>query len=219
MKLSTARSSEMDRRVAERVAEDLVTAGRRFDARGWTLGTSGNFSVVISRKPLHIAITASGAAKGNLSTDDIVLIDRDGRSLDRTRSPSAEALLHLAIVKRRGASAVFHTHSLWATTLSERYAVAGGVALEGFEMLKGLAGVTTHAYREWLPILENRQDMPVLAREVSRTLVSNSSAHGFLLRRHGLYTWGASIAEATRHVEALEFLLEAFGHACEVPGR
>jgi methylthioribulose-1-phosphate dehydratase len=29
-----------------------------------------------------------------------------------------------------------------------------------------------------------------------------------LLKAHGLYTWGADVAEARRHVEILEFLLE-----------
>ena len=29
-----------------------------------------------------------------------------------------------------------------------------------------------------------------------------------LLSRHGLYTWGQSVAEARRHLEALEFLFE-----------
>jgi ribulose-5-phosphate 4-epimerase/fuculose-1-phosphate aldolase len=33
--------------------------------------------------------------------------------------------------------------------------------------------------------------------------------HGFLLSRHGLYTWGRDLAEARRHVEIFEFLFEA----------
>jgi methylthioribulose-1-phosphate dehydratase len=32
-----------------------------------------------------------------------------------------------------------------------------------------------------------------------------------LLARHGLYTWGQSVAEARRHLEALEFLFEVEG--------
>jgi methylthioribulose-1-phosphate dehydratase len=32
--------------------------------------------------------------------------------------------------------------------------------------------------------------------------------HGFLLSRHGLYTWGRDLAEARRHVEIFEFLFE-----------
>ncbi len=75
-------------------------------------------------------------------------------------------------------------------------------------MLKGLAGVRTHQHREWLPILENSQDMVELADRVSRTLQQSPGIHGFLLKEHGLYTWGVSLEEAKRHVEILEFLME-----------
>jgi methylthioribulose-1-phosphate dehydratase len=36
-------------------------------------------------------------------------------------------------------------------------------------------------------------------------------AHGVLLSHHGLYTWGQSVAEARRRLEALEFLFEVEG--------
>jgi methylthioribulose-1-phosphate dehydratase len=78
-------------------------------------------------------------------------------------------------------------------------------------MLKGLEGVVSHEHREWLPILENSQDMDMLAAETSRILQEHPQTHGFLIRRHGLYTWGRSLEEAGRHVEILEFLLESVG--------
>ena len=78
-------------------------------------------------------------------------------------------------------------------------------------MLKGLDGVTTHTHREWVPILENDQDMARLAGAMAGVLSDHPDAHGVLLRGHGLYTWGRTIAEAERHVEALEFLLETVG--------
>ena len=78
-------------------------------------------------------------------------------------------------------------------------------------MLKGLAGVTTHDHREWIPIVENDQDMPRLAETVAAALKSSGDCHAFLLRRHGLYTWGATVPEAVRHVEIIEFLLEIIG--------
>ena len=83
--------------------------------------------------------------------------------------------------------------------------------IEGYEMLKGLAGVKTHEHREWLPIIENAQDMTGLARTLEATLHQHPQTHGFLLRRHGLYTWGRDIHEAKRHVEIFEFLLEVIG--------
>jgi methylthioribulose-1-phosphate dehydratase len=117
-------------------------------------------------------------------------------------------------VKRRGAGAVLHTHSNWATILSGS-ADQAGFAIEGFEMLKGLDGVTTHEHREWIPIVDNDQNMTRLAREVGKTLDEHPTAHAFLLRRHGLYTWGKTLAEAERHVEILEFLFEAIGRTKE----
>lgn len=172
------------------------------------MGTSGNFSAVVSRDPLRLAITSTGLDKGNLVAGHFIEMDADSKIIRGNGRPSAEALLHLAIVRGREAGAVLHTHSVWSTVLSGAHASKGGVALEGYEMLKGLEGVRTHQHREWLPILENSQDMSELSQVVSKTLSEHPAIHGFLLREHGLYTWGASLQEAKRHVEILEFLME-----------
>ncbi len=194
-------------------ARQLAAIGRRFYARGWVLGTSGNFSAVVGRKPLRLAITASSVAKGELRSTDILQCDERGRVVGRAGKPSAETLLHIEVVRQRGAGAVLHTHSVWSTMLSESRTTRADDALviEGYEMLKGLAGVTSHDHRELVPILENDQDMTRLAGRVGETLGQHPAAHAFLLRRHGLYTWGETLADAERHVEILEFLFEVVG--------
>ena len=35
--------------------------------------------------------------------------------------------------------------------------------------------------------------------------------HGYLIRRHGLYTWWKNVEEARRHIEIFEFLFEVVG--------
>jgi methylthioribulose-1-phosphate dehydratase len=193
-------------------ARELAELGHNFYARGWVLGTSGNFSAVLGRDPLRLAITPSGVDKGELSADQILLIDERGDVVsDHPAKPSDETPLHLMIATRRSAGAVLHTHSVWSTSLSNQHARHGGLAIEGFEMLKGLAGVRTHQHQEWLPIIENSQDMKPLADELGDMLMRHPNAHGVLLRGHGLYTWGKDLREAKRHVEILEFLLEAVG--------
>ncbi|OFV90148.1 MAG: methylthioribulose-1-phosphate dehydratase [Acidobacteria bacterium RIFCSPLOWO2_12_FULL_65_11] len=199
-----------------KVVPMLREIGRDFCARGWVLGTSGNFSAVLSRQPLRLAITASGASKGDIRLSDLLTIGPDGRAVGKpagksTGRPSAEAHLHVTVVRTRHASAVLHTHSVWSTMLSELHGSRGGLAIGGFEMLKGLEGVATHQHSEWLPILENDQDIRGLARRVQATLEKFPAAHGFLLRGHGLYTWGDNLAQARRHVEIFEFLLETTG--------
>jgi methylthioribulose-1-phosphate dehydratase len=142
----------------------------------------------------------------------VLLVGSDGAPVRRTSArPSAETLLHVAVVRRRRAGAVLHTHSVWSTLLSAAHFAAGGIELSGLEMLKGLEGVRTHEHTEWLPILDNDQDIAALAHRVDALLVSAPAMHGFLLRGHGLYTWGDDLAQARRHVEILEFLLETFG--------
>jgi methylthioribulose-1-phosphate dehydratase len=194
------------------LASQLVDVARQCYARGWALGTSGNFSAVVSREPLRLAITVSGVDKGLLSPSQIVEIDGNARVVAGTGTPSAESSVHLAIVRARNAGAVLHTHSIWSTILSEAAGdAAGGLAIEGYEMLKGLGGVQTHDHREWLPILENTQDWAGAAPAVEAKLKGHPEAHGFLIRRHGLYTWGRDLAEAKRQVEIFEFLFEVMG--------
>jgi len=197
------------RTVFAELAAELATVGRLFYGRGWVLGTSGNFSAVASREPLRLAITASGVDKGTLAVEQILEIDGAAQVVAGAGQPSAETLLHLSVVRLRGAGAVLHTHSIWSNIVSG--ASREGVAIEGHEMLKGLAGIATHEHREWLPVIDNSQDMPELAQTVERRLREHPQTHGFLLRRHGLYTWGRDLAEARRHVEILEFLLEVTG--------
>lgn len=196
-----------------KTAQSLAEIGKGFYSRGWALGTSGNFSAVLSRQPLRLAITSTGLDKGKLSPEQFLEIDDTSSVVRGAGRPSAESLLHLAVVRGVNAGAVLHTHSVWSTVLSGTHAAQGGIALEGYEMLKGLEGVRTHKHREWLPILENSQDMTELAQKVASTLRDLPGIHGFLLREHGLYTWGASLQEAKRHVEILEFLMEVLVRA------
>src|SRR5260370_17333289 len=53
----------------------LAEIGKGFYARGWVLGTSGNFSAVISREPLRLAITSPGLAKGTLTPKQFLEMD------------------------------------------------------------------------------------------------------------------------------------------------
>jgi methylthioribulose-1-phosphate dehydratase len=191
------------------VAPQIAELARLCYARGWAPGTSGNFSATVSRDPLRLAITASGVDKGTLTAQDIVEIDGRGTVVSGSGRPSAESSLHLAVARARGAGAVLHTHSIWSTIISD--GAEHGVAIEGYEMLKGLEGAATHEHREWLPVFENTQDWAGAAPEVEGFLAEHPDTHGFLIRRHGLYTWGRDLAEARRHVETLEFLFEVIG--------
>lgn len=190
---------------------DLIGCGQDFHRRGWSLGTSSNYSVVVEREPLTLLMTGSGYDKGRLQGDQFVLVDEKAQSLDAVfPKPSAEALLHITLARRAGAVAVLHTHSVCATVLSEGFLKDGVLSISGYEMLKGLSGISTHEAEARIEIYPNTQDIASLAEVIAERLqnTENPLRHGFLMAGHGLYTWGENIAAARRQVEVLEFLFE-----------
>ena len=194
------------------LAARLAAYGREFHTRGWARGTSGNYSAILRREPLRMLITTSGLDKTFLTERDFLEIDERGNVLDGHGKPSAETALHLMLANVRDTlGCVLHTHSVWNTLLSEQYVSQGGFAISGYEMLKGLEGVKTHKHREWIPVFDNDQDVPVLAEKAAAELERDPAAHGFLIAGHGLYTWGDHLAQARRHVEIFEFLFEVAG--------
>ncbi len=176
--------------------------------RGWATGTGGNFSLLLQRDPLRLLMAPSGVDKGLVEPASLITVDSQGQVVAGTGKASAETALHLAILDTTGAAAVLHTHSIFNTLLSHRYAAQGAITLTGYEMLKGLAGTTSHEAEITLPILANSQDLPHLAQQARHLIPHHPQAHGLLLAGHGLYVWGADLFQARRHLEIWEFLLE-----------
>jgi methylthioribulose-1-phosphate dehydratase len=194
--------------------DSLIRVGRWCDARGYCPATSGNYSVRLDFASL--LVTASGKHKGHLLHDDFVVVDYDGRPVAPASagSPSAETPLHALMFRLDPAiGAVLHSHSVPSTVLGLALTGAPELVLEGYEMLKALPGITTHEARAALPIFDNTQDIPALAREVQRRW-AGPPFPGYLVRGHGVYAWGRNVDAARHALEALEFLV-----ACELERR
>lgn len=186
------------------LTQELITAGRQLYAQGMVPATSGNFSARLDDG--NIAITVSGRHKGKLTEQDIMRVDVNGESLD-DRRPSAETLLHVYLYRRYPqARVVLHPHSVNATLLSRLS--HDWLVLQDYELLKAFPGVDTHDCTVHVPVFDNDQNIARLAQKVDACLAGLDTAHGYLIRGHGFYTWGASTEDALRHVEAFEFLFD-----------
>jgi methylthioribulose-1-phosphate dehydratase len=185
-------------------AAELIQAGRDLHARGWVPATSGNFSARLSGG--RVAVTVSGKHKGALTPDDIMVVDGEGKSLDG-KKPSAETWLHTALYRRYpGVGAILHPHSPGSTLVSRLF--SHELVLEDYELLKALEGVDTHATRIVVPIFANDQNIPHLSLKVDEYIEMHGDIFGYIIAGHGFYTWGSSVRDALRHVEALEFLFD-----------
>ena len=186
-------------------AAEIVAATRELSALGWTPATSSNFSMRVDDK--HVAVTVSGRDKGRLGQDDIMVVDLNGKPVSEGQKPSAETVLHTQLYKRLpDVGCVLHTHSLAQTLASRLYAGAGVVRFEDYELIKALRGHESHEEVLDLPVLANNQCIPTLAAQVD-VLLDKGSMWGYLIEGHGMYAWGRDMAEARRHLEAFEFLI------------
>jgi methylthioribulose-1-phosphate dehydratase len=183
----------------------IITTGRWLDGKGWAPATAGNYSMRLDDG--QFAITVSGWHKGRLTAEGIMRVDADGQSLDG-KKPSAETALHMQIYRLfPHVNAVLHSHSPISVGIS-RAVTADSYRLEGHEMLKVLPGITTHETAIDLPIVDNAQDMSVIAARIE-WLVEQGDIRAYLIRGHGLYGWGRDMAEAERVIEGVEWMFAA----------
>jgi methylthioribulose-1-phosphate dehydratase len=194
----------LDVAIPNQTVEAIAAIGRFAAARGWVPATSGNFSARIDATTA--AITRSGIDKGNIHSDDLIAIAVDG---PLPAGVSAETPLHAARYRGDAATgAIVHVHTVSATVLSRADEPRGYVELEGYEMHKSLQGITTHESIVRLPVFANDQDTSALAERIEAQLGRTPAVPGYLLAGHGLYAWGATMVDARRHLEGLEFLLQ-----------
>ncbi|MDW8433574.1 MAG: methylthioribulose 1-phosphate dehydratase, partial [Aquificaceae bacterium] len=183
---------------------ELIEIGRILHSRGWLPASGGNLSARLENG--QVLITASGSHKGHLTREDFVLLDIDGKLVEGSKKPSAETMLHLVVYRNLPeVMSVIHVHSIGSTLISR--VSDGDVRLENYELLKAFKGIKTHEASIVVPVFENSQDMNALSKLVEDRLL-NDKTYGFLLRSHGLYTWGRTIREAYIRLEAFEFLFE-----------
>ncbi|MCU1753368.1 methylthioribulose 1-phosphate dehydratase [Pseudomonas sp. FSL R10-1350] len=196
----------------EHLSLEIIEAGRFLYGRGWSPATSSNYSARLSAT--EALLTVSGKHKGQLGIDDVLATDLSGNSLEPGKKPSAETLLHTQLYSwRPEIGAVLHTHSVNATVLS-RLTPGDSIEFEDYELQKAFSGVSTHESTVRVPIFDNDQDIERLAAKVQPWLEAHPDCVGYLIRGHGLYTWGARMSDALRQIEAFEFLFE-----CELKTR
>ena len=199
---------QFDQSLFDAAAHALCDVGRELHRRGQVPATSSNFSVRLNEQ--CFAVTRSGPHKGRLTPADFLVADMAGQPVTDGK-PSAETLLHCQLYQHDAAiGAVLHSHSPAATVLSRLLPDTCAIVLRGYELQKAFAGTTTHEAAHTVPIYANSQDIAALAATVERAMREGfepPAAPGYIIRGHGIYAWGRDLAEADRHLEALDYLL------------
>ena len=197
-------------------AQSIIEAANWLNSKGWTPATSSNLSQRLDSQ--YCAITVSGKHKGKLTSNDIMVVDLEGNALTRQK-PSAETLLHTSLYAwDESIGVVLHTHSLGATLLSLLISQSN-LSIQGYELQKAFGGISTHESIIDIPIFANTQDITTLAKEVISYLKQGIPCWFYLIRGHGIYTWGKDMDQALRHLEAAEYLIQCELELMRIKGR
>ncbi|MFB9330546.1 methylthioribulose 1-phosphate dehydratase [Paenibacillus aurantiacus] len=193
----------------QRALAELTEVKQLFASRGWFPGTSGNLSVRVGEfasDDFQFAITASGKDKSKSTPEDFLFVDQSGQPSERTNlKPSAETLIHCEIYRLTGCGAIFHVHTVFNNLVSELFWDRKSIPVDGVELIKAFNIWDEDAHIE-IPIVSNFAHIPSIVPEVTDRL--DPRIPGIMLRKHGIYAWGANAFEAKRHLEAFEFLFE-----------
>ena len=164
--------------------------------------TWGNVSGIDRERGL-VVIKPSGVAYDQMTTDDLVVVDLEGRVVEGKRKPSSDTLTHLVLYSSfPSISGIVHTHSPWATI----WAQAGrGIPALG----------TTHAdyfYGE-IPCtrpMTNEEIQGAYELETGKVITETFrfldplQVPGVLVHGHGPFAWGKDPANAVHNAVVLE---------------
>jgi methylthioribulose-1-phosphate dehydratase len=188
----------------------MVDLIRWINARGWSPGTSTNYSFLHPDLDDVVVISKSGIDKAIFCSDDFMHVDLKGEATNSYIGikPSAETLIHTTIYNLFPETRfILHTHSKAATLMSYINLEFGFVEFSGYEVLKGLPRISTHDTTVRIPIFKNTQDMFRFSSQLPTYQVSLQN-NAFLMEKHGIYVWGNSLEQAKRFLEIYEYLLD-----------
>jgi L-ribulose-5-phosphate 4-epimerase len=168
--------------------------------------TWGNVSV-IDRDEGVFAIKPSGVSYDRMNSDDIVIVDLEGKTVEGRLKPSSDTLTHLVLYKNfEGIRGAVHTHS--------PYAVGWAQALKPIIIFG-----TTHADHTThdIPCTPPMSDDQIIGNYEEQTgwqIINHFRELGLnpaetemvLVGSHGPFTWGETAAKAVYNAVVLEEL-------------
>lgn len=176
--------------------ERVASAARELASRGLVLGTAGNVS---ARDGDLVAVTPTGGVLGELTADQVCVVDLEGAQVDGTLEPTSELDLHLGVLRRYESGSVVHTHSPMATALS---CVLDEVPCVHYSMLALGGTVPVAPYTTF--------GTPELAESVVNALEGHTGA---LMANHGAVTHAATVEGALDLTLLLEWACSVYWHA------
>jgi L-ribulose-5-phosphate 4-epimerase len=175
----------------DQLRREVCRLNRELPKNGLVVWTSGNVSARDAETGL-IVIKPSGVLYDELTPENMVIIDPDGKRIEGKLNPSVDTPTHLYIYKQRtDVGGVVHTHSTFATA----FAAVG----------KPIPACLTAICDEFGGPIPVGKFAPIGGEEIGREVVRAIGASpAILMQNHGVFAIGKDAASAVKAAVMVE---------------
>ncbi|MGH3736134.1 MAG: class II aldolase/adducin family protein [Micromonosporaceae bacterium] len=168
--------------------EEVAAVCRQLAADGLVVGTAGNVSARVGDL---VAVTATGTRFGEITAEQVTVVDLEGRTVAGRFAPTSELGLHLGLYRRYGTGAIVHTHAPLAVALGS---VLDELPIIHYQLLALGGPVRVAAYHTF--------GTAELAQAVSDALDGRYAA---LMSNHGAVSHGSTLSRAVEYAQLLDW--------------
>jgi L-ribulose-5-phosphate 4-epimerase len=194
----------------EAIRQELVRLHLVLPKSNLVTWTSGNVSIR-DQETGYIVIKPSGVMYEDLTADDMVVLDVNGKVIEGDKKPSSDTASHLYIYRQRAdVFGVVHTHSPYATAFA-----AIGKPIPVY--------LTAHADEFGAPIPCGGFAL-IGGEEIGKVVVESiGNSPAIILKNHGVFTVGSSGKAAVKAAVMVEdvartvWLAKQLGEPDEIP--
>jgi L-ribulose-5-phosphate 4-epimerase len=184
--------------------EQVLDANLELVRKGLVLYTFGNASGIDREREL-IAIKPSGVDYEQLSHEDLVIVDLNGKIVEGSLNPSSDVKTHLLLYREFPAiGGVVHTHSEFATSWAQAGRAIPCYGTTHADYFHGEVPVTRPLTDEEIEADYELNTGVVIAARFSH--LDPLAVPGVLVASHAPFAWGKTAAAAAYNAVVLEYV-------------
>ncbi|NLY11744.1 MAG: L-ribulose-5-phosphate 4-epimerase [Firmicutes bacterium] len=203
----------------EQLKEQVLKANLDLPKHGLVTFTWGNVSGIDREKGLMV-IKPSGVPYEELTVDDLVVLDLDGKQVEGKLRPSSDTPTHLVLYNKfPNIGGVVHTHSPWATSWAQAGRGIPALGTTHADYFYGEIPCTRKMTAEEIQTEYEKETGNVIVETFERLGIDPLNIPGVLVNNHGPFSWGTDADNAVHNAVVLEEVAKmAFNTFALTPG-
>lgn len=188
----------------DKLKKEVYKANMLLKESGLVILTWGNASA-IDRETGLIVIKPSGVEYDELSPNNLVVINMNGDVIEGDLKPSSDTKTHIELYKHfNSIGGIVHTHSHYATSWAQAGKEIPPFGTTHADTFYGNIPCTRPMSYEEIEGSYEKETGRVIIELFRNNNINENNMGAVLVKSHGPFTWGKSVAEAVENAITLE---------------